>query len=523
MSAGPLTREQLMRLWRSVTDSAYNEALLEEPDSLIEAIEQAAEQFAEVSQLVDALTSALYIRPWSGQTAPPGSLEAHARVDVEVTRNRGLEFPLVFPAGFVVEQVLDDYSPDGSILVQTGRRYVVEETRAMMPGDPGPLVLRLRAEKAGATYNVPPPGTISLHISVGEGLANDGATVVPGTVAHQLRCREEPDVIAPSCVGSYVRFTAGANVGRSSLIVGFGGPVPGVTGGVAMLAADELFRMTAVSGSFERGELVAQAGAFGQVIEWAPPFLLVRRVTGSFVAGTLTGQTSLASGTAAIEVSAGLVAETATAAWEIVDVVDQYGLQFRNPAHPSGGRYGFLVETGEDRGVFLEDGETEEHYRERVANLPDVVSPNALVRQANSVLVPLGYEVCFREIGTDKFFGAFFDAGSSDDPVQNPARNFAFDMDFALRPTDRFKLMVSLAESRGFMLFGVPAPRQDWHASAFDAGPSQISAFDVQALFDGDPNLQDLSQTYRAVYNQIESAKLGGVGFDLYIEDQGCV
>src|SRR5690606_32898336 len=113
---GPLSREDLMALWKSVTDPAYHRPLLENEDSGVEFVEQAAEQFARVSKSIDTNTQAMFILPWSGQTAPPAGGAQHASVNLSVRRNNRFDDALVFREGVAVfEQRLNDWGPEGPV------------------------------------------------------------------------------------------------------------------------------------------------------------------------------------------------------------------------------------------------------------------------------------------------------------------------------------------------------------------------------------------------------------------------
>jgi hypothetical protein len=519
-SPGYLTKDELIALWKSVTDESYWRPLVENEDSLIEAIEQAAVQYERVSQTINELFEAFYVLPSSGQTALPATIGRFADVTLKFTRTGRLDIPLVVFAGFIVEQELDDFSPTGPIAVRTGRSYITDQLVVMMPGDTEFLAHAV-AEKQGAGYNGALVDTIVGFDELSE-LSNGFASVTPGVVGHVLTCSQLPDVIPPTAVGSYVQFIGGANVGRLVRILGYSPPVPGVSGPVISLAAEALLSLSGVVGSFVLGETVTQAGGSGVVIGSSPEYLYVSRTSGDFASGAIVGGTSGATATVEVRQSAGLVAETNTAEWSVVSWRQVFGLQVTNPEKPSGGTYPWLEEWGSERGVSYSDGESEESYRSRVAKLPDTVSPNAIVRAANSVLAPLGFGVCFREVGTDLLPGLFYDAGSSADSPPNPRRNFAYDMDFDIRPEDRFKIVLSIATSRAYFMIGVPGFTPVWSASAYDEGPPDRTAYDVSALFDGGPLVVDLSQLYRAVYAEVLRTRVAGVSFDLYVENVGC-
>jgi hypothetical protein len=91
-----------------------------------------------------------------------------------------------------------------------------------------------------------------------------------------------------------------------------------------------------------------------------------------------------------------------------------------------------------------------------------------------------------------------------------------------LDPTNRFKLDLDYLEFRAFFLVGVPPPALGDFGIAFDV-TSQINFFDAApylAFFDGFPTTSAVLN--RRVWDAVNAARMGGVGFDLYVEDVGC-
>ena len=410
---GPLTPQELIDLWVSTTDQGYNEPILDDPTSLA-LIAQMAEQFARASVSVDRNTQAMFIRPWSGQTAPPAAGEAKATTVLEFTRSSLLTSPLTLFAGMVVQNILTDYSKEGPIDVTTQRRYIVDTDVTLAPGETGPVAVPVTAERPGPGYNLPPPGTITQILQTGDGLTNTGATVIPGTGnAHELSSSVLPDVPVVGNIGAYMLLKSGANAGQVRRIVGFGNPVVNVTGGSALLAADGVFKVSAVSGAFQPGEGCEQAvsGATGMVLTVSNGYAVIQRNSGTWVAGQafvgdITAETALVD---TIEQSPGMIAEDGTAEWEVLGWDSSFQLTASNPDYPSGGISGFLDELGAERNINRSSGESDDDYRPRVAVPADVVSPNALIRAGNRILKPLCLEVCLREVGYPKFPGIFFD------------------------------------------------------------------------------------------------------------------
>jgi hypothetical protein len=90
-----------------------------------------------------------------------------------------------------------------------------------------------------------------------------------------------------------------------------------------------------------------------------------------------------------------------------------------------------------------------------------------------------------------------------------------------LSPFDRFRLNLDYLEFRAFFLLGVPPLGIDEFGIAYDAGPH--NAFDASpflAFTDGFP--VGAAITYRAIWQDIDKRRAGGVGFDLVVETLGC-
>ncbi len=582
---GPLTREELIELWKSVTDRGYWEPILADPQSRA-IIEAMAEMYARASVSVDRNTQGMFIRPWSGQTDEPSGGERKATVVMEVRRTRLFHMPMPLLAGVTTFQHwINDWGKEGPQLVTTNRRYLGLTSATLAPGDAGPLVVEAEAERAGFGYNVPAPGTIQRIAQQGGGLANTGASLIPGESSHELRATEQPDVPSVAHVGAMVEITSGANVGQIRAAIGFANPVPGVSGGSLLLAPDGVFTVSGATGTYLPGEPVLQtpSGASGRVLAHTGDVLVVRRVTGAFVAGQLlTGDESAVTATLdAITQSPDMVAEVALTGWRVLDWAEAFGLEVTNPSHPAGGRSGMLDELGNERAVFranpLEDDGV---YRERVATPADVVSPNAIRRTANRILKPFCLEVCLREVGGPLFPGAFYDEDFYDygrvtftlagggvgfvngEVVQQVTVDgvttgvISIDstgirgFDHVVGPgfvnggtitgltggtTDtitsvpvgdplefRFAVQLSEEESRAFFMLGVPPFTSLGDATYYDALIDD-NFFDVLLdgnFYDGLP--PEAIAIYDQIYQAVAAVKAAGVRFELYIEAHGC-
>jgi hypothetical protein len=100
----------------------------------------------------------------------------------------------------------------------------------------------------------------------------------------------------------------------------------------------------------------------------------------------------------------------------VVDV-NEVGVSAELNGDLTGGVHGWLDELGKERGIGRNALEVDGEYRERIKNLPDLVSPNALQRAARRILEPLG--ISFRVMESrdpEQFQGAAWDEFPYDNP-----------------------------------------------------------------------------------------------------------
>lgn len=521
---GPLSQAELKELWLSSVDrDGYAAPLLTQPNSGIEFIEQHHAQLARVSLAADRTFQQMYILPFSGQTYEPAGGAVLAEVSLVFNRTGqgtlSTSLPVVLQIGIPVDHAPFDASLTGPEQIFTGRRYFLSETVVFCPGQSGPVTARALSERPFAGYNLPQPNTITVIDQAGSGLENAGASVQAG---NRLVLRAEPDVVGPAQVGQYIVFTSGANLRRARRIIAFEQP-SFENGGIAVLAQTAVLQVSGTSGVFIPGELVTQSGSGATAIYLGSTgTLMVVDLTAGTLAGsgTLTGSGSGAVTTVGvIDEQPALTVETNTASWRVLDWAVDLGVVVTNPESPTGGRTPMLDALGAERLVFRSPSESDDSYRERVSTPADTVAPNAIQRAMNRVLAPFGQTGCLREVGSEKFVGFFYDG----DPTSvDPAVAFAYDLDFDERPEDRFKLMLDYAEFRGFMMIGVPSSGLGEFGFAYDESP--YGAYDASPFpdfYDGFPTIE--AATFRAVYDAVNAAHAGGVGFVLYREDIGCM
>jgi hypothetical protein len=206
-------------------------------------------------------------------------------------------------------------------------------------------------------------------------------------------------------------------------------------------------------------------------------------------------------------------------------------MQVRQMAAFVGGRTPCLDGLGEDVGVPRFAGESDDRYRLRILQRPDTVSPDAIERGLDLLLGPLGLHACLRQVGTERLPGFFYDAGSSSDSPQVPTNNYAYDMDFTVRPADRYKLLLDIGTFRGFFVVGVPAIPDIAEFGMFydtattDTFPLQ-NAYDTTSptaqnvAYDGFSTLN--SSIYQAIHSMLDEKRAAGVSFELLLDPLGC-
>jgi hypothetical protein len=458
-TSGPLSKEELLDLWKTVVDELYAQPLLEEGEGFgLEVHTQGHAQFERVSKAIDVTTQALYIQAWSGQTSPPAGDEAHATVTLSVARTSLTTHPLLLKTGqFIVQEETTDAGDGAAVQVFTGRTYVLTQDLLIGVGDTAPHDVTAQATIVGVGFNNPLPGTIKTPFQPGTEFANDRASVILVGTGARLVVENQPDVVIPQHVGSYVVFTSGANAGQIRLMTGYHPPVP--------------------DGLSPNG------------------------------------------GSVDLDNTVPLLAETFTASWRILDWAGDWGLTVTNTLSPVGGSLDALTALGEERRLPRAPGEPAEAYRERISQIADVVTPNAIIRAVNRVVAPYGAKACLREVGSLKFPGFYFDG----DPFStDPAEAFAWDMDKAARHgVDRWKTWLSFLEFRAFFLVGLPNISIGEFGFAYDAG--SYGAYDAapyNAFYDGYP--VGTANLYRQIYQAVDKVHAGGVGFDFYVETGSC-
>jgi hypothetical protein len=436
---GPLTIADLTAIWTKAVDPSYGQPFLDVGEGGgLEVYTQAFAQYERVSKAVDTSMGALFIRSWSGQSALPAAGAQKATVQLTFARSGPLmNAPLVLAAGstFVEEQQTDSGDPEG-VAVLTGRRFVLTQPLVFEPGDQGPFTVTAIAEFAGYGYNNPRPGSLNFVDQPGTHFYHPRANVTvvppapptptPPNASAQIVTPNEVDTFIPDHVGQYVRFgPTGPNLGLVARIVGFQPPdltVP--RGSVVSLGMDLAFEAFTHAGTFQAGEPVTfKSGVTvkgtGILLGSNPNgshlrvTLLVLTLDPGAAVTTYTLSGNLSGATANIDFVLYNVAQTIlpdtleTSAWVVLDWATDWGLTVTNVSQPTGGVLGMLDALGEERNIARGPNETDDSYRSRVAEIADVVTPNAVRRALTRVMN--GQPFCFREVGSTLLPGFYFD------------------------------------------------------------------------------------------------------------------
>lgn len=562
MAFAPISAALFQDLWDSAVDETYSRPFLENPvNSCFEVWGQEFTQFDRTSQAIDVTTQAMFILPWSGQSNPSAAGAANATVMLSIARSGYNGQPLIVDTVVVYDESTNDASITGPVPVDTGRSYSLVTRLVFNPGETGPFLVEAVAAAPGYGYNNPLPGTITVVEQVGGNLSNVDAnyTYIPG--GESLIAVNVPDTPIPQHVGQYMRFTTGVNRGAIKRVINFGQANPlADVGGVLYLES-----MSAVEG--DNPETSPFPGAFPpaftrvagadfipgekvQIIDATP----VIHASGIFVKQTIEPSSGVAvmsftltnpsddplpepsSGTyyligytsGAVSLLSNLLLDASLTddllvGWEMVSWTDPvlgFGITVTNPAQPQGGTSAMLDELGSERDIFRASNESDLSFSQRVHQLADTVSPNAIQRAANRIMEPYGFAACFRETGSYLWRGFFYDGGNA---LLQPSEVDAWDVDFTLQPSRRHRTWLDYLEFRAFFWIGVPQLGWGEFGFAYDVGA--WDAYDTVgpnylAFYDGYP--WATTAFYLSIYNAVDAARAAGVGFKLYQETMGC-
>ncbi len=208
--------------------------------------------------------------------------------------------------------------------------------------------------------------------------------------------------------------------------------------------------------------------------------------------------------------------------WIVLDYRD-LGLEIVSIVAPTGGRDADLQLKLDERRIRQRPFESIDALRRRAGRFADVVTPEAIEWEVNRILEPLGLagQVC--DLGKG-FVGLFCDVPTSFAPTVVGAFDLYSPGDAF--PTDPSFVPLSELEARWHFFVKVPKSGLGEFGAAWDDGPPSYyaaelgtflgSAFDF-AFCDGYPAIA--ANAYAAVWERVNEAKAGGIGFTVIAGD----
>lgn len=176
-----------------------------------------------------------------------------------------------------------------------------------------------------------------------------------------------------------------------------------------------------------------------------------------------------------------------------------------------GGRDPLLDMHAEERGASPRQSfESDDLFRERISELADVVSPNAIQRIVNRALEPYGMEGIAID-AYNGFDGLFIDVDALD--YYSPGDIY---------PENPWKLYTTQSEAFGWFWVILPCLGDGEFGTSYDDGPVKYlepaeiflgPAYEY-GFFDGFP--VDAQGVYASIYNAVDQARAAGIGFTMF-------
>lgn len=366
MSSLPPSKETLLDVWRRVVSTDYRHAIESDPESL-RIFQSLAAQYADIAARIHRTHQAGFMLPSAYQTGDPASSFRRAECTIQVNREFGYHEERTIGAGAMVleDRIYKPPRPGGvGVPVFGGRVYRNRDAFTLGVGESAVADVTFEAESPGYGSNLAhlldtdtgflEEGRLVLR-DQSRARANIGGSITAVDLTNgivTITDAGKPDVFERLDIGLYVRLDQTANLANQSLtlrILGFEQPL---------------------------AEVPVGSGLFPNVIFCEIP----------------AGATP--------------VVESGSVKWTLLDWKDQ-GFNLSDVGVPLGGRDDELFLLGDGRGVYQQQDESDDAFRQRVARLPDVITPAAIRRQMNRVLQPFNY----RGLAVDlqDFNGLFWD------------------------------------------------------------------------------------------------------------------
>ncbi len=196
-----------------------------------------------------------------------------------------------------------------------------------------------------------------------------------------------------------------------------------------------------------------------------------------------------------------------TSGTDVIQVVglNELGTSIEIDGEFSGGTHAILDLLGSDILLGRNPSETDESYRKRIGALPDIDSPNAVIRAASRILRPLDIPFVFGEVKNQSDVRGFY---ADVDPCDVTTDSVTTNGRVTLGNAFEFNGFFLIVERRGTGEFGMPSDT----VPATSGYPD--NAADV-GFSDGYPI--GFASDMMALINEIEKTKMGGVPWALIL------
>jgi len=222
-------------------------------------------------------------------------------------------------------------------------------------------------------------------------------------------------------------------------------------------------------------------------------------------------------------VKLGTVQDLGTVKWTLLDFnADQVGLALDGVDAQSGGTDDNLWLLGDNRGLYQQNLESDNTFRDRLTRLADVVSPNAIIRVCNRILRPMLYSCKVHDVQIGGNGGGYTGLWLDMLPSYAPEIVGALDL---YGPGDKYPknpwmVLQSIQEAYGWFLVELPYIGEGDFGIGLDDGPLYFDSVQnvyyggaLSGFMDGFPVLGYAA--YSAIHSAVDAARAGGVGFTM--------
>jgi len=264
-------------------------------------------------------------------------------------------------------------------------------------------------------------------------------------------------------------------------------------------------------------------------VSWTPPDdwnLFISPVTAAdlyFVRARVAAVGAVAVQPLAGQAKVAALLESGTLKWTVLDFrTNQLGLALGDVEAFSGGSDNDLFVLGDGRGVYQQQGESDEVFRDRASRLAEIVTPIAILNVVNRALRPLGFQGQVKDVQFTGVGGGYFGLFADLDPDLAPDLVGACDLygPGDAFPKDFWFQLQSIQEAYGWFLVVLPFLGEGDFGIFADEGPVYFDEIKglyygpaFSGFFDGEPITGNTF--YRAIYSAVDKIKAAGVGFTL--------